>query len=99
MPLNSSLGLTILGFYCLVSLITFVTYLVDKSAAQAGRWRVPEKTLHMLALAGGWPSAWLAQKMFRHKTSKKEFQVVFWLTVVLNVGALIFVFLQRQSSN
>jgi uncharacterized membrane protein YsdA (DUF1294 family) len=60
---------------------------------------VPEKTLHMMALAGGWPGAWLAQKMFRHKTSKKEFQVVFWLTVVLNIGALIFILLQRQSSN
>jgi uncharacterized membrane protein YsdA (DUF1294 family) len=90
MPINLSLGMTVLGIYCLLSGITFITYLLDKSAAQAGRWRVPEKTLHTLALAGGWPGALLAQKMFRHKTSKKEFQLVFILTVVLNVVGLVF---------
>jgi uncharacterized membrane protein YsdA (DUF1294 family) len=87
---NASSGLTLVALYGLASLITFIIYLIDKSAAQAGRWRVPEKTLHTLALVGGWPGAWIAQRMFRHKTSKKEFQVVFWLTVVLNVGAVIF---------
>jgi uncharacterized membrane protein YsdA (DUF1294 family) len=92
---NPSIGLSIAALYGLASLITFIIYLIDKSAAQAGRWRIPEKTLHTLALAGGWPGAWVAQKVLRHKTSKKEFQLVFWLTVVLNLGALIF-FISRK---
>jgi uncharacterized membrane protein YsdA (DUF1294 family) len=95
MLFNKSLGLTILVFYCVASMVTFVTYFLDKSAAQAGRWRVSEKTLHLLALIGGWPGAWAAQKMFRHKTKKQEFQLVFWFTVALNVGALIYIIFKK----
>jgi uncharacterized membrane protein YsdA (DUF1294 family) len=92
---NPSIGLSIAALYGLASLITFVIYFIDKSAAQAGRWRIPEKTLHTLALAGGWPGALIAQKLFRHKTSKKEFQLVFWLTVILNVAVVTFFFSKK----
>jgi uncharacterized membrane protein YsdA (DUF1294 family) len=44
--------------------------------------------LHLIALAGGWPGALLAQKVLRHKSSKQSFQVVFWVTVLLNCAAL-----------
>lgn len=70
--------------YAVVGAITFVTYGVDKRAAQRGARRVPESTLHLLALTGGWPGALAAQQMFRHKTRKQPFRVVFWLTVVVN---------------
>jgi uncharacterized membrane protein YsdA (DUF1294 family) len=30
--------------------------------------------------------------MLRHKTRKVAFQVIFWMTVILNVGALIIAF-------
>ena len=43
--------------YLSMSLITFVFYACDKSAAQKGAWRTPESTLHLLALFGGWPGA------------------------------------------
>ncbi|MFT3669240.1 MAG: DUF1294 domain-containing protein [Pseudoxanthomonas sp.] len=35
-----------------LSAITFVAYALDKHAAQTGRWRTPESTLHLLELAG-----------------------------------------------
>lgn len=73
-----------------LSLVTFLVYWGDKSAAQAGRWRVPEINLHGLSLAGGWPGALLAQYRLRHKTSKTGFQVMFWLSVA---GNLIVLFL------
>ena len=66
-----------------------VAYALDKSAAQAGRWRISEKTLLMLGLAGGWPGAILAQQLLRHKTSKQSFRVAFWFTVVLNVAGFV----------
>jgi uncharacterized membrane protein YsdA (DUF1294 family)/cold shock CspA family protein len=72
--------------YALVSCLTFAVYGVDKSAAMNGRWRTQEGTLHLLSLAGGWPGALVAQQMFRHKSRKAEFQVAFWITVVLNCG-------------
>ena len=64
---------------------------LDKAAAQAGRWRTSEATLHLLALAGGWPGALLAQHWLRHKSAKRAFRAVFWVTVVLNVTGLVVV--------
>jgi uncharacterized membrane protein YsdA (DUF1294 family)/cold shock CspA family protein len=56
-------------FYLLISLITFMIYAKDKTAAKRDSWRTPENTLHMLALIGGWPGALLAHKLLRHKSS------------------------------
>ena len=53
--------------------------------------RTPENTLHLVAVFGGWPGALVAQDLFRHKSSKASFQVVFWLTVVVNCGALTWI--------
>lgn len=75
--------------YLGASVLTFVVYAIDKSAAKAGRWRIAEKTLHLLALACGWPGALLAQKLLRHKTSKPGFIAMFWFTVLINVVAFV----------
>ncbi len=75
--------------YAVSSLLTFMFYAIDKSAAKKGRWRIKETTLHWLSLFGGWPGALLAQKILRHKNRKRSFQLVFWLTVLLNTAGLI----------
>jgi len=79
----------VLALYMVTSVLTFVMYAVDKSAAQKGAWRTQESTLHMLSLAGGWPGALVAQQKLRHKTKKQSFRSVFWLTVFLNCGAFV----------
>lgn len=71
-----------------VSVITFAFYANDKSKAKQGVWRTPESTLHLLALVGGWPGAAIAQQTLRHKSQKKEFRFMFWLTVIANLGVL-----------
>ncbi|QDT89948.1 DUF1294 domain-containing protein [Gimesia algae] len=78
----------VLAGYFVVSCITFIAYAWDKSAAQRGKWRTAESTLHVMALLGGWPGALAAQRLLRHKSSKQKFLVVFWLTVFLNVAAV-----------
>jgi uncharacterized membrane protein YsdA (DUF1294 family) len=75
--------------YAVISLLTFIIYAIDKSAAKAQRRRTSEATLHLLALAGGWPGALLAQQWLRHKSAKRAFRMVFWFTVVLNVVGLV----------
>lgn len=74
----------IFWLYLVVSVVTFIAYGLDKLAAKNNQWRTPEQTLHILSLIGGWPGALVAQKMLRHKTIKKEFQIIFWATVMLN---------------
>ncbi|WP_418125582.1 DUF1294 domain-containing protein [Variovorax sp. 160MFSha2.1] len=77
-----------LGVLLLLSLLTFFVYGFDKNAAQAGRWRTEENTLHLLSLAGGWPGAWIAQRLFRHKVSKTNFMAVYWATVLAHLAAV-----------
>lgn len=76
----------VLMVYIGLSLMAFLAYAFDKSAAINGRWRTPEKTLHLLSVAGGWPGALLAQQLLRHKCSKPSFVAVFWITVAANVA-------------
>lgn len=65
-----------------ISLFTYYLYWLDKRRAQRNEWRIPEANLHLLALAGGWPGAFVAQYQFRHKTKKVAFLWVFWLIVL-----------------
>ena len=74
--------------YIAMTGITLFAYAFDKSAAIDQRWRTQESTLHVLALAGGWPGGLIAQRAFRHKSSKTSFLVTFWVCVILNVLAL-----------
>jgi uncharacterized membrane protein YsdA (DUF1294 family)/cold shock CspA family protein len=71
-------GLYLLGW----SLISFRCYAKDKRKAKEKGWRISESTLHLVALLGGWPGAFLAQQHFRHKVSKPGFQLTFWLIVL-----------------
>ena len=79
--------LWVLGLYLAASVITFIMYAIDKSAAKSGGWRRPESTLHLLSLVGGWPGALIAQQTLRHKSKKQTFRSVFWVTGFVNVGA------------
>ncbi|WP_374015133.1 DUF1294 domain-containing protein [Massilia sp. BJB1822] len=73
--------------YGVASVLAFIFYAIDKSAARSERWRTPESTLLLLGLACGWPGALLAQQWLRHKTVKTSFQLMFWATVLLNMAA------------
>lgn len=90
--LISKIPLWIFALYVGVSLITFIIYAVDKSAARKGAWRTRESTLHLLSLAGGWPGALVAQQRLRHKSRKQPFRTVFWVTVLINCGAFAWLF-------
>jgi uncharacterized membrane protein YsdA (DUF1294 family) len=89
---STKIPFLILLLYIASSIVTFVMYALDKSAAKAGSFRTQESTLHLLALVGGWPGAMIAQQTLRHKTKKQSFRAVFWMTVLLNCGAFAWLF-------
>lgn len=80
----------VVGLYAGASFAAWLLYAWDKSRAELHGWRVSEDTLHVLSLLGGWPGALVAQRQFRHKTRKRSFRAVFWVTVVVNLAALTF---------
>ena len=73
--------------YLAVSTVTFLTYGVDKAAAVRGARRIPESFLHLLGLLGGWPGAFAAMRIFRHKSRKISFRLGVWLSATLNISA------------
>lgn len=87
----------LLVLYGGASLLSFVLYWHDKTAALHGQWRIRESRLHWLALLGGWPGALIAQHAFRHKSSKVSFRRVYWLTVGLNLAGLGWLLLNGQA--
>lgn len=74
-----------------LSVVAYAMYALDKSAARRGGQRIPESSLHLVGLAGGWPGALVAQQQLRHKTVKQPFQSVFWVTVALNLVAMAWI--------
>ena len=77
-----------LSLVAVMSCASFAAYGFDKRRAASGGRRIAERTLHLLAVLGGWPGALLGQRQFRHKTQKVPFRLVFWLTVVLHVAVV-----------
>ncbi len=87
--LTNKIIFLVLPFYLAISLFTFILYAFDKSAAQNNRWRTKENTLHLFSLLGGWPGGMIAQQTLRHKSKKQPFRAIFWLTVLVNSGAFV----------
>jgi uncharacterized membrane protein YsdA (DUF1294 family) len=84
------------GYFAGISILTWIAYHFDKNRAKNGGWRVPESQLHILELLGGWPAAFLAQRFLRHKISKRSYQTMFWLILLLHQYAAIDFLLHGQ---
>ena len=62
-----------LTYLIIINLLTFFTFAADKSRAKRGAWRIPERTLFLLAALGGSPGALAGMYLFRHKTRHRAF--------------------------
>ena len=68
--------MSILVWYlAVINFTTLAAYGLDKGRAKSGKWRIPERTLLLLALAGGSLGALAGMIMFRHKTRKPKFYI------------------------
>ena len=87
----------LLGWLGAINLLTCIIYRVDKSAAQAGRFRVPEAVLLLLEAVGGTIGAWFAMWILRprHKTQSGGFLFWFFAILVLQVLGIVTFFLLR----
>ncbi|KXT78376.1 DUF1294 domain-containing protein [Streptococcus sp. DD13] len=68
------------------NLVVFVTYGIDKGKARRGAWRIPEKTLLLMALCGGGMGAILAGYFFHHKTRKVYFVATWCLGLLVDLA-------------
>ncbi len=65
----------LIWYVSVINFLAWMIYGVDKWRAKSGKWRIPERTLLLLALAGGSLGALAAMLMFRHKTRKPKFVI------------------------
>ncbi|HYE61374.1 MAG TPA: DUF1294 domain-containing protein [Phycisphaerales bacterium] len=87
MPSHPELTLILTaGWYAIASLVTFAAFARDKRAAVAGRRRIPESSLHLAELLGGFPGAIAAMLIVTHKNRKLPFVLV---TLLITASHLI----------
>ena len=80
---------TLLCWYlALINIATFIVYAADKVKAMAGAWRIPEKVLLGMAVAGGAAGALLAMVICRHKIRKRRFVIVVPLALCVQLALL-----------
>lgn len=72
------IGINIIGFFAMA---------IDKNKARKNLWRIPERTLFVIAIIGGSLGSMLGMKTFRHKTKHKSFVYgipsIFLLQIIL----------------
>lgn len=82
-------GVKLILVLFLINITTLIAFGVDKYLAITNRYRLSEKSLLVLAIAGGSIGAIAAQRIFRHKTQKFKY-VLWWILVVhISLGWLI----------
>ena len=76
-------------YLLVINVLTFLDFGVDKYKSKHGHWRTPEKSLLMMALAGGSVGAWMGMNSFHHKTQHKKFKYGIPLIMILQVALFI----------
>ena len=83
------------GYLALVNVTAFVVYGADKRRAKKDRWRVPERTLFLVALIGGSLGALLGMYVFHHKTKHWYFRVFIPLILLLQAAIPVALWLHK----
>ena len=79
-------------YYAGINLILFAIMGIDKRKAVKNRYRVPEKSLFMLACFGGCVGGLFGMCLFRHKNRKLKFWVVYLLAVAAHMAIWVWLY-------
>ena len=82
----------ITGYFAIMSIIGFTLMGIDKSRAVKRKWRIPERTLLIVAMIGGGIGSFLGMYSFRHKTKHTRFVILLPLSAIIYVLCLLRVF-------
>lgn len=77
-------------YLLIINFIGFFAMFLDKQKARKGKWRIPEKTLFLLALIGGSLGTTLGMHTFRHKTKHWYFKFGMPLIFIVQLIPVIY---------
>lgn len=90
--INTSIRVA-LAWYALISVFLFFLYALDKKQAQIGGRRIPERTLHLTALVGGFLGGLFGRAVFRHKTRKPVFLIIMLMSAIIHTIFWVLLFI------
>ena len=80
-----------LSYYLLaINAVTFIVYGIDKYMAKKAMWRISETTLLLLAVLGGSIGAWLAMRIWHHKTMHKKFKYGIPVILLIQIAMMAY---------
>lgn len=78
------------AYLVIINALGFLLMLLDKEKAKKGAWRIPERTLMLVAAVGGSLGALIGMRLFRHKTKHLKFVIGIPVLLVLHIVLLMF---------
>ena len=85
----------ILIYLGVISLISVIVCVADKSRAKKGKWRVRESTLFLLSALGGSFAMYITMLAIRHKTLHKRFMIGIPLIIIIQTAAVVLLYFKN----
>lgn len=86
---ETSMGQALVAYMAIVSIVLLVMMGMDKSKAKKHEWRIAERSLFTLAIAGGAVGGVLGMYLFRHKTRHNSFAFGFPLLAAVQIFIVV----------
>ena len=75
----------LITYIVIINILEFLLMGYDKYKSIKNKWRIPEKTLFLIACLGGSLGGILGMIFFHHKTKKISFKILFPLFLLINI--------------
>ena len=82
-----------------MNLTGFLSMIIDKHRARKNAWRISERTLLIIAAAGGSIGSLCGMYLVRHKTQKRKFTIGIPLIIALQATLIILLFALHRREN
>ncbi len=82
--------INVIIYLLVINLIGLLIMYIDKKKAKYGSWRIPEKTLLIIAMLGGSIGTITGMYWFRHKTKKLKFTLGFPTILISEIIIIIY---------
>ncbi len=78
-------------YLIIMNIVGLMVMWLDKRKAVRHKWRIPEKTLFLISIAGGSIGTWSGMYIFRHKTKHWYFVIGMPLILILQIAAFVYI--------
>lgn len=78
-------------YLIIMNIVGLTVMWLDKRKAVRHKWRIPEKTLFLISIAGGSIGTWSGMYIFRHKTKHWYFVIGMPLILILQIVAFVYI--------